>query len=181
MSYRCSTTCLTHPHALGTNRPFKRLGDTQFPCVHGCYVLENTLRHLPNVVRCLCVCQSVLFSLWQNTWQKQLKERKFYFVHSFWGFSLSWWRGCIAVSYILVNGRRLESQQEGATANYSLQGHTTSNLPASSSHLPRFHHLLIVYSNYESVSGLNHSLRQISHNLIVSRNALIDMFRGMLH
>jgi hypothetical protein len=49
------------------------------------------------------------------------------------------------------------------------------------SHFPQLYHLPVVYSNFESISGLIHSLSRSPHNLLISGNALIDMPSGVLH
>jgi hypothetical protein len=48
-------------------------------------------------------------------------------------------------------------------------------------HLPQFQHLPIVYLNFKSICGLNHSLDQSPHYLIISGNILMDTPSGMLY
>jgi hypothetical protein len=42
-------------------------------------------------------------------------------------------------------------------------------------HHPHFHHLPVGYSNFKSINGLNHSLAQSPHDLIVAGNDLTDI------
>jgi hypothetical protein len=47
-------------------------------------------------------------------------------------------------------------------------------------YLAQFNHFLIIYSNFEFINGLNHSLGQIPQDLIVSGNTPTDLPRGIL-
>jgi hypothetical protein len=49
-----------------------------------------------------------------------------------------------------------------------------SDLFPTQPHLPQCHHLSVVSSNFESISGWNHSLGQNSQDPLVSGNALTD-------
>jgi hypothetical protein len=48
--------------------------------------------------------------------------------------------------------------------------HPSDLLPPTRPHLPQFYQLPTVYSDFESTSGLKHSLGQSPHNPIISGN-----------
>jgi hypothetical protein len=46
--------------------------------------------------------------------------------------------------------------------------------PPTRTHLPQFHHLPTVYSKFESINGLNHSLGQRTYYLTLFGNIITD-------
>jgi hypothetical protein len=77
---------------------------------------------------------------------------------------------------------RAEQKQEVARARYRTKGYSPNDLlPLTRPHLPQLQHLSMVYSDFEFISGLNHSLDQSPHDLIISGNALTDTPRGVLN
>jgi hypothetical protein len=64
---------------------------------------------------------------------------------------------------------------------YSSKAQPSDLFPPVRSYFPQLLHLSIVYSDFESINGLKHSLGQNPYDLIFSGNALTDTPRGVLY
>jgi hypothetical protein len=96
-----------------------------------------------------------------QTPEKKIKEGKIYFAYSFRGLihhgKKAWWSN----SYYIEQETELNSNKKVNT-RHKPQGHilrVPSDLPfPTRTHLPHISHLLIVYSNSDSIKGLKYSL-----------------------
>jgi hypothetical protein len=107
------------------------------------------------------LCYSGFTSLWQTTWHREFKETIILFVHRFRGFSPPFCRNHGGPEQLIPwqtgNSRAVRGRGKGVKP----RGYpylVTYFLHPDWPHILQFYHLAMVYSNFVSNNGLNHSL-----------------------
>jgi hypothetical protein len=85
----------------------------------------------------------------------------------------------VEAAYLMVVRKLREGTNRARAETHPSKTHPSDALPPNRPHPPQFHHLSIVYSDFDSVNGFNHRLGQSPHDLIISGNALTDTPRSV--